>query len=211
MDFWTELDAVRARNDVLAHPFYQRWSAGELTRGELAVYAGEYRHAVRALAQGAAGAAAVADEAARDDVVAHAREEAGHVALWDAFARAVGADIEREPAPETAACVRAWTGDPGRSLLRSLVALYAIEAAQPDVAATKLAGLREHYGLADGPATEYFTLHAELDREHAAQQRRLIDQRLDGADRDELLAEARRVLHANWQLLDGVERLNDGG
>jgi hypothetical protein len=48
----------------------------------------------------------------------------------------------------------------------------------------------------------------ELDVEHAAAERALIEPRLDGADADALLAEAERVLRANWELLDGVERLN---
>src|SRR6185503_7856888 len=56
-DFWSRLEEVRARWNVLEHPFYQRWSAGELSRDELARYAGEYRHAVVALADAAAGAA----------------------------------------------------------------------------------------------------------------------------------------------------------
>jgi hypothetical protein len=47
-----------------------------------------------------------------------------------------------------------------------------------------------------------------LDVEHAAAERALIEPRMDGADRDTLLAEAERVLRANWELLDGVERLN---
>jgi hypothetical protein len=58
------------------------------------------------------------------------------------------------------------------------------------------------------PATAYLDLHAELDVEHAAAERALIEPRMDGADRDTLLAEAERVLRANWELLDGVERLN---
>jgi pyrroloquinoline-quinone synthase len=210
VDFWTQLDAVRARHDVLKHSFYQRWSAGQLTRQELAIYAGEYRNAVQALADASASAAAAADPDAREAMRAHAREEAAHVRLWDAFARAVGGDIERAPAPETVACARAWAGETDRPLLRSLVALYAIESAQPEISATKLAGLREHYGLADAAATEYFALHAELDHEHAAHQRRLIEERLDGADQAALVAEAEAVLHANWRLLDGVERLTHG-
>src|SRR2546423_6394037 len=55
------LDAVRAEWDVLAHPFYQRWSRGELLRDELAAYSGQYRHAVTGLARGSASAAAHAD------------------------------------------------------------------------------------------------------------------------------------------------------
>ena len=52
MDLWTRLEQARTRWNVLEHPFYQRWSRGELTRGELAAYAGQYRHAVRASGEG---------------------------------------------------------------------------------------------------------------------------------------------------------------
>jgi pyrroloquinoline quinone (PQQ) biosynthesis protein C len=71
----------------------------------------------------------------------------------------------------------------------------------------KADGLREHYGFTGGPGTAYFDLHAERDVEHAAEGRTLLAERLDGADEDALVAEAERVLRANWTLLDGVERL----
>src|SRR2546421_381461 len=54
MNLIERLDAVRARWNVLDHPFYLRWERGELERSELAFYAGEYRHAVVALADAAA-------------------------------------------------------------------------------------------------------------------------------------------------------------
>ena len=41
MDFWTRLDAVRSEWNVLEHSFYRRWSAGELSAGELAAYRSE--------------------------------------------------------------------------------------------------------------------------------------------------------------------------
>ncbi len=61
MTFFDRLEATRERWNVLEHPFYQRWSAGERTREELAVYAGQYRHAVPALAEAAASAARAAE------------------------------------------------------------------------------------------------------------------------------------------------------
>jgi pyrroloquinoline quinone (PQQ) biosynthesis protein C len=66
--------------------------------------------------------------------------------------------------------------------------------------------LAEHYGISDAGAA-YFALHEERDVEHAATARTLIAERLDGADPVELLAQADRVLAANWRLLDGAERL----
>jgi pyrroloquinoline-quinone synthase len=204
-DFWSRLEAVRARWNVLEHPFYQRWSAGTLTREELARYAGEYRHAVVALADAAAGAARAAEPEQRRALEAHAAEEASHIALWDDFARAVGGDAAAPASPETAQCARTWAGEDERPLLAGLVALYAIESGQPAIAETKRAGLREHYGIDDPAAIAYFDLHATLDHEHAAAERALIEPRLDGADADALLGEAEDVLRANWRLLDGVD------
>jgi pyrroloquinoline-quinone synthase len=201
MDLIARLDAVRARRDVLAHPFYQRWSAGELTRDDLALYAGQYRHAVVALA-GATEAAAALEPA----LAPHAAEEAEHVALWDGFVAAMDGDPAAPATPETARCAATWAGAAGDPLLERLVGLYVIEAAQPAISAVKAEGLRAFYGVDGGPATAYFDLHAKRDVEHAEEGRELIAAHLDGADEDALVARADAVLAANWELLDGVER-----
>jgi pyrroloquinoline-quinone synthase len=203
MDFWTSLEQIAQRHDVLRHPFYQRWSAGELTLSELADYAGQYRHAVVALAAASAGAADHADGELADQLAAHGVEEAAHVELWDQFIDAVGGDPAADANPETARCAATWAGDGQRDLLGTLVALYAIESAQPAIARTKREGLAEHYGI-EGAGAAYFALHEQLDVEHAAAAASLIVERLPGADPEPLLAEAERVLTANWQLLDGL-------
>jgi pyrroloquinoline-quinone synthase len=191
---------------MLEHPFYARWSAGQLSRDDLARYAGQYRYAVVALARAADHAARAGSAAERAAMAAHAGEEAAHVTLWDAFAAAAGSDGRQDAEAETVACADTWARE-DRDLLGHLVALYAIESAQPAISRVKADGLREHYGFAAGPGTAYFDLHAERDIEHAAEGRRLITARQDGADEDALVAEAERVLEANWTLLDGVERL----
>jgi pyrroloquinoline-quinone synthase len=196
-------DAQR-RCNVLEHPFYQRWSAGELSRDELSYYAGEYRHAVVALAEAAEATARAARPAIRAQISEHAGEERAHVDLWDDFARAVEADLDREPADETAECVAAWTA--AGDALEGLVVLYAIESAQPAISVTKLEGLTAHYDIPAGAATEYFALHGERDHEHAAQSRALIEERLADADEDRLVEVAEAALRGNWTLLDGVER-----
>jgi pyrroloquinoline-quinone synthase len=203
VDLWSRLEDVQARWNVLEHPFYERWTTGQLSRDDLARYAGQYRYAVAALAQAADRAAGAGGTVA---LAVHAGEEAAHVALWDQFAGAAGSDGPQPAEPETAACAATWAGD-GRDLLGHVVALYAIESAQPAISRVKADGLRAHYGFASGPATAYFDLHAELDREHAAEGRELLAARIDEADEDALVAEAERVLKANWALLDAVERL----
>lgn len=190
MDFFERLEPIQKRWDVLEHPFYARWERGELSAAELSYYAGEYRHAVTALAE----TAAVAGE--------HADEEAAHIGLWDDFARAAGADLERPPRPETEDCARAWSRTDD---LEALAVMYAVESAQPAIAETKLTGLVEHYGFEEGTATEYFSVHRELDKEHAAEARAALEERAGPEDADRLLAAAEEALAGNWKLLDGVE------
>jgi pyrroloquinoline-quinone synthase len=195
MNLFDRIETARARCNVLEHSFYRRWSAGELSKEELAVYAGEYRHAVQALADGLATAGPIAAE--------HAAEEAEHVALWDQFADAVGGESGREPRAQTRACVDSWTA--AGDTLEALVIAYTIESGQPEISTTKLDGLRRHYGVNEGPATEYFEVHAERDHEHAAETRELIEERLEDADEERLLEVAEGALRGNWLLLDGVE------
>jgi pyrroloquinoline-quinone synthase len=192
VELFDRLDEVAERWDVLRHPFYTRWSAGELTREELAFYAGEYRHAVVALAE----------TARRASSSEHASEEAAHVELWDEFARALDADTDQEQRSETAGCVASWTADG----LEGLAVLYAVESAQPAISRTKLDGLVRHYGFDEGDGTRYFSVHATLDEEHAAQARAALEAALDEADEDRLVAAAESALRGNWELLDGVER-----
>jgi pyrroloquinoline-quinone synthase len=196
MELMDRLDEARSRWNVLDHPFYRRWERGELTAGELGVYAGQYRHAVAALARTAETAAPLAGPE-------HAAEERAHVGLWDDFGARFGAAGEQPARPETAACAQAWGGasDP----LEALTILYSVEAGQPDVSRTKLAGLVEHYGVPAGsPATAYFTLHAERDSEHAAHSRALLEAHAHADDADRLVAAAEAALRGNWALLDGV-------
>jgi pyrroloquinoline-quinone synthase len=204
VNFWDRLETTAAQKDVLRHPFYVRWSEGKLTREELASYAGQYRHAVVALAA-AASSAARSPEAGGDAeaLATHAAEESDHIALWDQFASQVGGDPAASANRETRGCAEAWAGDASRPLLHTLTAMYAIESAQPAISQTKLTGLADHYGIESSP---YFEVHRDLDIEHAAQARELIERRLTDADEDALLQTAERVLDANWLLLDGVDQ-----
>jgi pyrroloquinoline-quinone synthase len=194
------IEESRRRWNVLEHPFYQRWSEGDLTREELSRYSGQYRHAVEAIATLSASAADALPE--RKELRRHAAEELGHVRLWDGFVEAVGGDTAAEPTAETADCVSDWTGE--GDAIEQLSRLYAVEASQPAISRTKREGLLERYGFEDGSGTAYFKVHQGRDVEHAAEVRELITELATDEDADRLVAAAESAYEANWRLLDGV-------
>ena len=197
---WDRIERSRERWDVLRHPFYRRWSAGELTAEELARYSGQYRHAVEAIADLSDATAEALPE--RAELREHAAEERAHVRLWDGFVEAAGGDADDAPTPETRECVRSWTAN--GDVRESLVRLYAIESGQPEISRTKRDGLLERYGFDDGAGTAYFRIHSTRDVEHAAEVRELISELGADADEDRLVAAAESAFRANWRLLDGV-------
>ena len=197
---WERIESAREQWNVLEHPFYQRWSAGELSREELARYSGQYRHAVEAVARISATVAESAPN--RPELRSHAVEEAAHVELWDGFVESVGGDTGATPTPETRECAETWAADDG--MLANLARLYAVESGQPAISRTKREGLVERYGVEEGAGTAYFRVHETRDVEHAAQTRELITELAGRGDDDRLVEEAEAAFRANWRLLDGV-------
>lgn len=200
LTIWERIDRARERWNVLRHPFYIRWTAGELTREELARYSGQYRHAVEAIARASAQAADAAPT--NPELREHAAEEREHVALWDEFVAATGGDTSAPATAETRECIEAWSA--GDDLASRLVTLYAIESAQPEISRVKREGLVSSYGFEAGDGTRYFEVHEQLDAEHAAQARELLAEVAGDADGDRLVAAAEYAYRANWRLLDGV-------
>jgi pyrroloquinoline-quinone synthase len=197
---WDRIEQARRRWNVLEHPFYRRWSDGELSAEELASYSGQYRHAVAAIAE---ASRYLAEELpGHPELVGHAQEETDHLALWDGFVDAVGGDSAAAPLPETAECARAWTRRDGA--IGTLARLYAVESGQPAISETKLEGLSRHYGFTSPAATGYFTVHRDRDVEHAAEGRALLEELLTSGDGDRAVDAAEGAFRVNWKLLDGV-------
>jgi pyrroloquinoline-quinone synthase len=160
-----------AGRQLLTHPFYRRWEAGQLAEGELAAYAEQYRHIERALPVTLETIAAGLPEGqARALVEANLADERGvpaaHVDLFEAFARAAGAASGVTPSIATSALLAsvrsAAASDPVAAL--AMVAAYEVQAA--DIAGSKADGLRRHYGM-DAKGTQFWDVHTVQETAHA--------------------------------------------
>ena len=206
------LDAAIAQKNLLKHPFYQDWQAGKLSREALQLYAAQYYRHVEAFPKHLRVLAARTEGPLRDTVMENLAEEenpsAPHPKLWRDFAAAVGVaedDITCCPAlPGTQAVVatfREICGD--RPVAEAVAALYAYEAQVPEIAATKLDGLRKFYGINRAEALAYFAIHEEADKVHRAAWRSWLAEHTEGSD-DEIVATANEALDALWGALDAV-------
>lgn len=162
------LDARLRGRRLLDHPFYRRWSRGEVGAGELRAYAAQYRHFEAMLpAHLGAVAEAAACEALRDQALRNRDDESAHLQLFDDFAAALGEARPAPPSPAMRRLLDVHAAARMRSAAEGFAVLLAYEAQSPDVAASKAAGLRDH-GILDGEdALRFWDLHASLDREHA--------------------------------------------
>ena len=170
-DLRNAIEAALVGRRLLSHPFYQRWEAGLLHPGELAAYAAQYAYFEAALPMLLRDMldGIDPDSSAANLVAQNLADEEGnpqsHLTLFAGFADAVGA-----PASAPSDATRHLLDTYGRLVacgsVHGLAALIAYELQAPEIAATKAAGLRAHYGL-DASATEFWDVHAHMDREHA--------------------------------------------
>ena len=209
----SRLDAAIAEKNLLKHPFYQDWQAGKLSRQALQLYAAQYYRHVEAFPKHLRVLAARTEGPLRDTVMENLAEEenpaAPHLKLWRDFAAAVGVgedDITCCPAlPGTQAVVatfREICGD--RTVAEAVAALYAYEAQVPEIAGTKIDGLRKFYGVEKPTALAYFTVHEEADKAHREAWRNWLNEHSDASSNDEVVATANEALTALWGALDAV-------
>jgi pyrroloquinoline-quinone synthase len=165
------LDAVAPRV-LLRHPFYQRWEAGDLGSFELAHYAEQYRHIEAALPQILEVIVdGLADGRPKELVEENLNDEqsvpVAHLTMFEAFATRVGARPAAEAAPATARLVGLQRQSARHSPVTGIANLAAYECQAADIAVSKAAGLRDHYGI-DAPGTWFWDSHGALEARHAA-------------------------------------------
>ncbi|NJO80724.1 MAG: CADD family putative folate metabolism protein [Cyanobacteria bacterium RM1_2_2] len=215
MSLREQLDAIVAEKHLLTHPFYVAWTEGKLTRDHLKHYAKQYFHHVLAFPTYISAVhyntphLAVRQELL-ENLVGEEQGEKNHPALWRQFATALGATAaELEASDKLNSTVNLI--DTFRQLCLNrpfyagLAALHVYESQIPDVAAVKIDGLKQFYGMENPADYEFFSVHQVADIYHAESTAKLIEAY---AVTDEQQAEVKQVAQiaaaALWQFLDGV-------
>lgn len=221
-NFFEQLEAKIARFDLLCHPFYKAWSAGELTRADLCEYARDYYQHVEAFP-------AYLEELGmrlevgelRRAVEANMRDEQGgedtfgqpqrsHAELWLDFAEGMGASRDvrgHEPPLEVRELISFFRHVAHEAAPEeALAAFYAYESQVPRVAKEKARGLREMYGAEDG-ACAYFSLHTTADVVHAQVWRQQLKKQVEAnpGTAEKALEAGGAAARALWRALDGIE------
>lgn len=220
--FFEQLESRIAKYDLLCHPFYKAWAAGDLSHEDLQEYGQQYYHQVEAFpAYLAQFGIRLQDGELRHAVLANMSEEKGledafgepgraHSELWLDFAEGMGGDRNlrgHRPVPQMAELMAFfhWVASEGTPE-EALAAFYAYESQIPRVAAEKARGLREMYGT-DERTCGYFTLHTTADIYHSQVWRKQLERRLKANPQaaSKALEAGERAAKALWHALDGIE------
>jgi len=217
IDIIDEVRAIIDERSLLKHPFYQAWQRGDLTLDHLRAYACQYWHHVLAFPQYVSAAHAICpDRGDRQELLENLIEEErgpeNHPELWLRFAEGVGAaraDVESAaPLPETRRLVDTFRDATARrSFAEACAALYVYESQVPEVAKTKIAGLKRFYGRDDERTLQFFEVHIGADEVHSEVGAKMVRRHTaDAASRAAVLGTARECADALWGFLDGVQR-----
>ena len=209
------LDGKIEAKSLLKHPFYRDWTAGKLTLSSLQAYAAQYYQFEVAFPTFLSAIHSRCPVPwVRQVLLSNLWDEEhggrNHPALWLRFCSGLGLGLDSvqkaQVFPETHGLVNTLRAIvASRPFPEGIAALYAYERQVPAVAARKVEGLREFYGIEDSASLEFFTLHMGLDEEHAASEARAIASHASEPHQElAVLDAADEALDALWRFLDGV-------
>lgn len=215
-EFVRELQALIENKHLLRHPFYQQWSAGTLPVSVLKKYAEQYLHLEKNFPRLLSTVHAPCEDFSLRQVMSdtlHDEEHGNenHRELWLRFGESVGNDrdtmMAAEPLPETTRTMNGLLEVCRKSTLEGISVLAAYESQMPEVAASKLHGLKMYYGITDQRSTAFFRVHHVMDDEHRKSWWNAIEQYVNTSEQREAARSA--VIAARdalWSFLDGICR-----
>ena len=217
MNYLSKLHDELDKYNLLQHPFYVAWSNGELSIDTLKMYAQEYYGHVAAFPRYISTIHSMCTEIEDRQILLEnlIDEEQGsnnHPELWLRFAEGVGCnreDCHTQELNSTKKLVNEYFNITRDSYAKGLGALYAYEKQTPEVAKSKIEGLKKFYNITDPSTLEFFEVHMVADEWHTEECAKLL-QKMHA--KDQILARQGALEGAKllWQFLDEMYGIHSG-
>tara|TARA_A100001011_G_C14041259_1_gene727880 strand:- start:72 stop:737 length:666 start_codon:yes stop_codon:yes gene_type:complete len=197
---------------LLKHPFYKSWNEGKLTREIIKDYAEQYYQHVKAFPRYISATHSICEDLDKRKILLEnlqdeEKDGADHPMLWKNFAIAVGADANKiedvKKYDFTKKLIDNFFKNGRASYAEGLGSLYTYERQVPEIADTKIRGLKDHYGVDSKEGLEFFEVHKAADVHH----RKACEKLLDSLSEDEQLKAEKAALSTAkylWNFLSGM-------
>ena len=197
---------------LLNHPFYKSWNEGKLTREIIKDYAEQYYQHVKAFPRYISATHSICEDIEKRKILLENLQDeenpnADHPKLWKNFALAMGADPDKIENVKrewfTNDMIENFFYQARKSYAEGLASLYTYERQIPEIAETKIRGLKKFYGVTSKEGLEFFEAHKAADVIHRKECEKLLDA-LTEEEKDK--AEKASVLTARylWNFLSGM-------
>lgn len=199
---------------LLNHPFYKAWNEGALTKDIIKDYASQYYHHVKAFPRYISSAHSICENIEdRKILLENLNDEENngtdHPTLWRNFALESGnSDSEVDNASldaSTSNLIDTFFKHCRSSYPEALASIYSYEHQIPEIAKTKIDGLKNFYGISTDKALKFFHVHEKADIWHREQCEELLD-RLSEEDQKKALIAAKSTAQALWDFLSGISK-----
>jgi pyrroloquinoline-quinone synthase len=210
--FSKELNKKLDQYHLLNHPFYKSWNEGKLTREIIKDYAEQYYQHVKAFPRYISATHSLCEDIEKRKILLEnlndeENRDSDHPKLWKNFAIAMGADaakIEKVKAEKyTSDLINNFFKYGRSSYAEGLASLYTYERQVPEVADTKIKGLKQHYGVTSKEGLEFFETHKKADVYHRVECEKLLDG-LSKEEQEQAEKAALSTAKYLWNFLSGV-------
>jgi len=210
-----KLNQIISEKNLLKHPFYQMWSQGKLSLEALRNYAKQYYHLVNVFPTFISGVHSnCPDLRSRQQLLSNLMDEdlgeKNHPELWLRFCDGLGLRreevLDEKALPETKQLIKTFTNlTRKKSFQEGTAALYAYESQVPELAETKIKGLKQYYGIKYPTCLEFFSVHKDGDVLHARASRQILDRTVTKKSQEEKVQKAvTELTQSLWDFLSAI-------
>ena len=210
--FSKELNEKLDRYHLLNHPFYKSWNEGKLTREIIKDYAEQYYQHVKAFPRYISATHSLCEDIEKRKILLEnlqdeENKDGDHPKLWKNFAIAMGADSKKIEDVKlewfTKDMIDNFFAQGRSSYSEGLASLYTYERQIPEIAETKIRGLKKYYGVNSKEGLEFFEVHKAADVYHRQACEKLLDE-MSKEEQEKAEKSALSTAKYLWNFLTGM-------